>query len=293
MEDKLFGGMNMASLPEITVRDLAGSGVHFGHKISRWNAKMAPYIYGVHQENRIHIIDLRKTLPLLQMAMKALYDVASQGGRILFVGTKFQALDIIASEAIRCGQYYVNHRWLGGMLTNWGTVSSSIKTLMQYEKILNDEDSILTKKELGNIEKKKQKLDKALGGIREMGAIPDILFIIDTNKEHVAVKEAKKLGIPIVAILDTNSDPDDITYPVPGNDDSRKSIELYCKLAADFILAGIESSFARSGVRIDNIKDDEFTHEKEDGIVQTKKRRSKVYKKEDEKEVVINEDESR
>lgn len=292
MEDKLFGGMNMVNLPEVTIRDLAGSGVHFGHKISRWNAKMAPYIYGVHQENRIHIIDLRKTLPLLQVAMKALYEVASQGGRILFVGTKFQALDIIASEAVRCGQYYVNYRWLGGMLTNWGTVSSSIKTLIQYEKMLNDENSVLTKKELGNIEKKRQKLDKALGGIREMGAIPDILFIIDTNKEHIAVKEAKKLGIPIVAVLDTNSDPDDITYPIPGNDDSRKSIELYCRLAADFILTGIESSLARSGVKVGDIKDDEFIREKGDNIVQTKKVHGKIYK-EDEKEVVTNEDESR
>jgi small subunit ribosomal protein S2 len=292
MEDKLFGGMNMVNLPEVTIRGLAGSGVHFGHKISRWNAKMAPYIYGVHQENRIHIIDLRKTLPLLQVAMKALYEVASQGGRILFVGTKFQALDIIASEAVRCGQYYVNYRWLGGMLTNWGTVSSSIKTLIQYEKMLNDENSVLTKKELGNIEKKRQKLDKALGGIREMGAIPDILFIIDTNKEHIAVKEAKKLGIPIVAVLDTNSDPDDITYPIPGNDDSRKSIELYCRLAADFILTGIESSLARSGVKVGDIKGDKFIQETGDNIVQTKKGHSKIYK-EDEKEVVTNEDESR
>ncbi|MGL9718516.1 MAG: 30S ribosomal protein S2 [Wolbachia sp.] len=282
----------MVNLPEVTIRDLAGSGVHFGHKISRWNAKMAPYIYGVHQENRIHIIDLRKTLPLLQVAMKALYEVASQGGRILFVGTKFQALDIIASEAVRCGQYYVNYRWLGGMLTNWGTVSSSIKTLIQYEKMLNDENSVLTKKELGNIEKKRQKLDKALGGIREMGAIPDILFIIDTNKEHIAVKEAKKLGIPIVAVLDTNSDPDDITYPIPGNDDSRKSIELYCRLAADFILTGIESNLARSGVKVGDIKGDEFIQEKGDNVVQTKKEHGKIYK-EDEKEVVTNEDESR
>ncbi|MDM8334815.1 30S ribosomal protein S2 [Wolbachia pipientis] len=282
----------MVNLPEITIRDLAGSGVHFGHKISRWNAKMAPYIYGIHQENRIHIIDLRKTLLLLQTAMKALYNVASQGGRILFVGTKFQALDIIASEAVRCGQYYVNYRWLGGMLTNWETVSSSIKTLTQYEKILNDESSVLTKKELGNIEKKRQKLDKALGGIREMGATPDILFIIDTNKEHIAVKEAKKLGIPTVAILDTNSNPDDITYPVPGNDDSRKSIELYCRLAADFILAGIESSLARSGVKVGDIKGDEFIKGKEDGVVQTEKGHNKVYK-EGEKGVVNNEDESR
>ncbi|WP_143689083.1 30S ribosomal protein S2 [Wolbachia endosymbiont of Nilaparvata lugens] len=269
----------MTNLPKVTIRDLAESGVHFGHKVSRWNAKMAPYIYGVHQQNRIHIIDLRKTLPLLEAAMKALYDVASQDGRILFVGTKFQALDIVASEAVRCGQYYVNDRWLGGMLTNWNTVSSSIKTLIQYEKILNDEDSVLTKKELGNIEKKRKKLDKELGGIREMGAVPDILFIIDTNKEYIAVKEAKKLGIPVVGVLDTNSDPDDIAYPISGNDDSRKSIELYCKLAADSILAGIESSLTRS-----RVKDDELIQEKEGGIVQTKKKRMKD---ETEREVIV------
>ncbi|QKX02947.1 30S ribosomal protein S2 [Wolbachia endosymbiont of Litomosoides sigmodontis] len=261
----------MTNLPRVTIRDLAGSGVHFGHKTSRWNAKMAPYIYGIHQENHIHIIDLQKTLPLLQAAMKVLYDVAFQGGRILFVGTKFQALDIIASEAVRCGQYYVNYRWLGGMLTNWGTISSSIKTLIQYEKILNDENNILTKKELGNIEKKRQKFDKALGGIREMGAVPDILFIIDTNKEHIAVKEAKKLEIPVIAILDTNSDPDSITYPIPGNDDSRKSIELYCRLAADSILAGIEASLVRSGVKVGDIKDEELIQKKGDGIIRTKK----------------------
>jgi small subunit ribosomal protein S2 len=280
MEDQLFGGINMADLPEVIIRHLVEAGVHFGHKTSRWNPKMAPYIYGIHQGNRIHIIDLQKTLFLLMKAMKALYDVASQGGRILFVGTKFQALDIIAGEAIRCGQYYVNHRWLGGMLTNWGTVSSSIKTLIQYEKILSDEDSSLTKKELGDVDKKKEKLDKALGGIREMGALPDILFILDTNKEHIAVKEAKKLKIPIVAVLDTNSDPDGIDYPIPGNDDARKSIELYCKLAADSILAGIESNLARSGINVDDVKDGKFIKEKlekGDGIVQTKKRRSKIY----------------
>lgn len=269
-------------MTSITIRDLAGAGVHFGHKISRWNAKMAPYIYGVHQENRIHILDLRKTLPLLNTAMKALYDVASQGGRILFVGTKFQASDIIASEAVRCGQYYVNHRWLGGMLTNWGTVSSSIKTLVQYEKILSDEETTLTKKELGNIEKKRQKLEKSLGGIREMGAVPDILFILDTNKEHIAVKEAKKLNVPLVAVLDTNSDPDDITYPVPGNDDSRKSIELYCKLAADSILAGIESSLARSGIKIDGVKDSEDKLEMKESVVQTRKKRNRVHKGDEE-----------
>ncbi|MDG7055938.1 MAG: 30S ribosomal protein S2 [Wolbachia endosymbiont of Meromenopon meropis] len=282
----------MVNLPEITIRDLAGSGVHFGHRISRWNAKMAPYIYGVHRENLIHIIDLRKTLPLLQIAMKALYEIAFRGGRVLFIGTKFQALDIIASEAIRCGQYYVNYRWLGGMLTNWGTISSSIKTLTQYEKILNDENTILTKKELLNLEKKRQKLDRTLGGIREMGAIPDILFIIDTNKEHIAVREAKKLGIPVVAVLDTNSDPDHITYPIPGNDDSRKSIELYCRLAADFILTGIESSLARSGVKIDSVRDDEFIRKKMSDNFQIKEENGKIYK-EDEKEVLISEDESK
>lgn len=279
----------MVNLPEVTVRDLADSGVHFGHKTRRWNAKMAPYIYGIHQENRIHIIDLQKTLLLLKPAMKALYDTAYQGGRILFVGTKFQAHDIIANEAIRCSQYYVNHRWLGGTLTNWGTISSSIKTLIQYEKTLNDEDTTLTKKELGKIDQKKQKLDKALGGIREMGAIPDMLFIIDTNKEHIAVKEAKKLGIPVVAILDTNSDPDNITYPIPGNDDSRKSIELYCKLAADSVLAGMESSLARSGVRVDDTKGDESFQGKGGDIIETKKKRGKIYT-EDEKEAVPNEE---
>lgn len=279
----------MVNLPEVTVRDLADSGVHFGHKTRRWNAKMAPYIYGIHQENRIHIIDLQKTLLLLKAAMKALYDTAYQGGRILFVGTKFQAHDIIANEAIRCSQYYVNHRWLGGTLTNWGTISSSIKTLIQYEKTLNDEDTTLTKKELGKVDQKKQKLDKALGGIREMGAIPDLLFIIDTNKEHIAVKEAKKLGIPVVAILDTNSDPDNITYPIPGNDDSRKSIELYCKLAADSVLAGMESSLARSGVRVDDTKGDESFQGKGGDIIETKKKRGKIYT-EDEKEAVPNEE---
>jgi small subunit ribosomal protein S2 len=274
----------MTSLPEVTIRHLAEAGVHFGHKTSRWNAKMAPYIYGIHQENHIHIIDLRTTLPLLKTAIKALYDVAFQGGRILFVGTKFQATDIISNEAVRCGQYYVNNRWLGGTLTNFGTISSSIKTLIQYEKILGDEESLLTKKELGNIEKKRQKLDKSLGGIRDMAGLPDILFIIDTNKEHIAVKEAQKLQIPIVAILDTNSNPDNITYPIPGNDDSRKSIELYCKLAADTILAGIKSDLAKSG-KIENINDSEFMSEvikekfeKQDNIIETRKKRIKIHK---------------
>ncbi|WP_253300044.1 30S ribosomal protein S2 [Wolbachia endosymbiont of Chironomus riparius] len=269
----------MVNIPKFTIRDLAGAGIHFGHKTSRWNAKMAPYIYGINQTNNIHIINLEKTLPLLKIALKALYDVASKHGRILFVGTKFQASDVIAIEAIRCGQYYVNDRWLGGMLTNWGTVSSSVRTLVQYEKVLNDEESTLTKKELGNIDKKRKKLDKSLGGIREMGALPDILFVVDTNKENVAVKEAKKLGIPLVAILDTNSNPDGITYPIPGNDDSRKSIELYCRLASDSILSGMESNLANSGVKIDNIEGDEFIKDKmleKSEIVQTRKKSSNI-----------------
>ncbi|WP_333023732.1 30S ribosomal protein S2 [Wolbachia endosymbiont of Pentidionis agamae] len=234
----------------LTIRDLIEAGVHFGHKSSRWNAKMAPYIYGVHKENRIHIIDLQKTLPLFKKAMEALYEVAFRRGRILFVGTKFQAFDIIAKEAVRCGQHYMNHKWLGGLLTNWNTVSSSIKTLVQYEQMLVNEDGVFTKKELIRIENKKNKLERSLCGIREMGGIPNILFIIDTNKEHIAIKEAKKLGIPTVAVIDTNSNPNGITYPIPGNDDSRKSIELYCKQASEAILDGINSELIRSGVDI-------------------------------------------
>ncbi len=245
-----------AYLPNFTMQNLVEAGIHFGHKTSRWNPKMAPYIYGTH--NGIHVIDLQKTVPLLKIALQVLHNVALERGRILFVGTKLQAASIIAEAAASCSQYYVNHRWLGGMLTNWPTVSSSIRTLEEHEYMIQNEDNIFTKKEIVEFDKKRQKLERSFGGIREMGGMPNILFIIDTNKEHIAIKEAQKLRIPIVAVLDTNSDPAGITYPIPGNDDAKRSIELYCKLASEAILAGIESDLAKSGVRIDDIKDGKF-----------------------------------
>lgn len=228
-------------LPKFNMQDLVDAGVHFGHKVNRWNPKMAPFIYGF--RNNTHIIDLQQTLIRLHTAMKVVAEVAKKG-RILFVATKMQASDIIAVEAERCGQYYVNHRWLGGMLTNWHTVSSSVKTLERYEKILSDKDSIFTKKEKLKIEREKEKLANNLTGIRKMGNIPDMLFVIDVNKEHIAVTEAKKLNIPIVAVIDTNCDPDFIDYPIPGNDDSTKSIQLLCHIIANSVLAGMNTVYS-------------------------------------------------
>lgn len=240
-------------LPSITIRELIESGVHFGHKTMRWNPKMASYIYG--SRDGLHILDLQQTLPLLNVALSAIYDVAKSNGRILFVGTKTQASEIVAEEAKRCGQYYVNHRWLGGMLTNWKTISGSIKKLKDLEKTLaeaNDESDELAqtkfnKKEKLDISRKVEKLEKSLGGICEMGGIPDILFVIDTNMEDLAVQDAKKLGIPVVAILDSNSNPDHITYPVPGNDDATRALKLYCRLVADTVLYGMQESLVNSG----------------------------------------------
>lgn len=238
----------MAKLPQIAISDLLEAGVHFGHKTSRWNPKMAPYIYGVKDD--IHVIDLKQTAGLLNVALNAIYNVVRNHGRVLFVGTKIQASDIIAEYAEKCGQYYVNHRWLGGMMTNWGTVSQSIKTLESLEKILNDEETseTHTKKEILDISRKKDKLEKSFGGIRNMGGQPDIIILIDTNKEHIARKEAKVLHIPIVAIVDSNSDPDNIEYPIPGNDDAIRSITYYCNAFANAVLAGIEDSLTASGV---------------------------------------------
>jgi small subunit ribosomal protein S2 len=238
----------MAKLPQIAIADLLEAGVHFGHKTSRWNPKMAPYIYGVKDD--IHVIDLKQTAGLLNVALNAIYNVVRNNGRVLFVGTKIQASDIIAEYAEKSGQYYVNHRWLGGMMTNWGTVSKSIKTLESLEKVLNDEETVEThtKKEILDISRKKDKLEKAFGGIRNMGGQPDIIILIDTNKEHIARKEAKVLHIPIVAIVDSNSDPDNLEYPVPGNDDAIRSITYYCNVFANAILAGIEDSLTASGV---------------------------------------------
>ncbi|MCT4636053.1 MAG: 30S ribosomal protein S2 [Rickettsiales bacterium] len=244
----------MRKLPSITISELIAAGVHFGHKTMRWNPKMSSYLYGI--KDGIHIIDLQQTLPLLHVALEKLYDVAKNNGRILFVGTKMQASDIVAEEAKRCGQYYINHRWLGGTLTNWATINRSIKKLGDLEKSLVDADSEeetsnklkFNKKERLDITRKIEKLEKSLGGIREMGGVPDLIFIIDTNMEDLAVQEATKLGIPVIAILDSNSNPDNITYPIPGNDDATRSLKLYCRLVTDAILYGIQESLINSGV---------------------------------------------
>jgi small subunit ribosomal protein S2 len=253
----------MTSLPKFTIQELIEAGVHYGHKTMRWNPKMAPYIYG--QRNSIHIIDLQKTAPLLQRALNVIYDVAKENGRILFVGTKIQASDIIEAAANRSGQYYINHRWLGGMLTNFGTVSKSIKTMTDMEQQLAEQEAAdldpelqvvkLTKKERLDLSRKVAKLRKSLGGIREMGGRPNLLFVIDTNKENLAIKEANKLGIPVIAIIDSNSNPDGVDYPVPGNDDAIRSIRLYCDLVAEAVLAGMKESLIASGVDVGAISD--------------------------------------
>ncbi len=236
------------SLPAFSMRQLLEAGVHFGHQTHRWNPKMAPYIYG--ERNGIHIIDLTKTVPLLQRALNEVRRVVAGGGRVLFVGTKRQASPIIADAAKRCGQYYVNHRWLGGMLTNWRTISKSIKRLKALDEQLADTTTGFTKKELLQLTRQRDKLERSLGGIREMGGLPDILFVIDTNKEKIAIDEARRLNIPIVALVDTNCDPDPITYPVPGNDDATRAIKLYCDLMALAVLDGISEQLAASGADI-------------------------------------------
>ncbi len=230
----------MSALPKISIQELIDAGVHFGHRTMRWNPKMSPFIYG--SRNNIHIIDLQKTAPMLHSALKVAREVAAKNGRILFVATKRQASSIIAESAEQCGQYYVNYRWMGGMLTNWGTVSKSIKTLNELEEQIGSEDNNLNKKEKLQITRKIKKLEQALGGIRKMGGKPDLLIVLDTNREKIAIQEAKKLGIPVIAVVDTNSNPDDIDYMVPGNDDSIKSIRKYCDLFSDAILSGISKS---------------------------------------------------
>lgn len=244
----------MTNIPSFTIRELLDAGVHFGHKTMRWNPKMASYIYG--EKDGIHIIDLQQTAPMLHNALTAIYDVIKNNGKILFVGTKLQARDIVAEAAKSCGQYYVNNRWLGGMLTNLSTVSASIQKLVKFESDLADEDFCenSTKKEILEINKKREKIERSLGGIRSMGGLPDLIFVIDTNKESLAIKEAAKLGIPVVAILDTNSDPEDVTYPVPGNDDASRSISLYCRLVAETVIAGIREALAESGVDLGSVE---------------------------------------
>ena len=233
------------ALPEFTMRQLLEAGVHFGHQTRRWNPKMRPYLFGA--RNGVHVIDLEQTVPLLHRALVALRDVAAGGGRILFVGTKRQASKPIADTAKRCGQYYVNHRWLGGMLTNWKAISGSIKTLADLEATLADEAAGLTKKEMLQLVRRRNKLDLALGGIRDMGGVPDMLVVVDTNKEDIAILEARKLGIPVVAIIDSNCDPDLITHPIPGNDDAIRAINLYCDLFARAVIDGLQEELAASG----------------------------------------------
>ena len=242
------------ALPSFTMRQLLEAGVHFGHHTRRWNPKMAPFLFGV--RNGIHIIDLEQTVPMLDQAVKAVRDVAASGGRILFVGTKRAASDKVADAAKRCGQYYVNHRWLGGMLSNWKTISNSIKRLRDIEERLEGGDvSGLTKKEQLMMTRDREKLDRALGGIKDMGGQPDILVVIDTNKEAIAVQEANKLGIPVVAILDSNSSPDGITFAVPGNDDAIRAIQLYCDLFSGAVLDGLQQEAISSGRDIGESED--------------------------------------
>ena len=236
------------ALPEFSMRQLLEAGVHFGHQTRRWNPKMRPYLFGA--RNGVHVIDLEQTVPLLHQALVTLRDVAAGGGRILFVGTKRQASRPVAETAKRCGQYYVNHRWLGGMLTNWKAISGSIKTLADLEATLADEAAGLTKKEMLQLVRRRNKLDLALGGIRDMGGVPDMLVVIDTNKEDIAILEARKLGIPVVAIIDSNCDPDLITHPVPGNDDAIRAINLYCDLFARAVIDGLQEELAASGADI-------------------------------------------
>ncbi len=245
-------GHKMA-LPTFTMRQLLEAGVHFGHQTRRWNPKMEPYIYG--SRNGIHVLDLRQTVPMLNAALQAVREIVGGGGRVLFVGTKRQASEQIADAAKRCGQYYVNHRWLGGMLTNWRTITASIRRLKEYDELLLQGDVGLTKKELLMRTRDRDKLERALGGIKEMGGLPDILVVIDTNKEGIAIKEATKLNIPVVAVLDSNCDPAGITFPVPGNDDAIRSIALYCGLFSDAVLDGLQQEAIAAGSDIGEAED--------------------------------------
>ena len=234
------------ALPEFSMRGLLEAGAHFGHQTHRWNPKMDRYIFG--SRSNIHIIDLSQTMPLLHQALVKVREVAAGGGRVLFVGTKRQASDPVATAARRCAQYYVNHRWLGGTLTNWRTISGSIARLRELEGVLDGGESGRTKKELLQLTRERDKLELSLGGIKDMGSIPDLMFVIDTNKEAIAIQEARKLNIPVVAVLDTNSDPDGITFPVPGNDDAARAIQLYCDLVADAVLDGLAAGQSAAGV---------------------------------------------
>ena len=237
------------ALPEFTMRQLLEAGVHFGHQKHRWNPKMAEFIFGT--RNNIHIIDLAQTVPLLHQALKAVSDTVAKGGRVLIVGTKRQAQEPVADAARRSAQYFVNARWLGGMLTNWKTISNSIQRLRKIDEMLGGEAAnLITKKERLTLDRERQKLDRSLGGIKDMGGLPDLVFVIDTNRESLAIQEAKRLGIPVAAILDSNCDPDGITYPIPGNDDAGRAIALYTDLVARAAIDGLSRSQGDMGIDI-------------------------------------------
>lgn len=236
------------TMPEFTMRQLLEAGVHFGHHTQRWNPKMKQYIFGV--RNNVHIIDLQQTVPMLDHALKAMRDIAAKGGRVLFVGTKRQAQDVVAESAKRCGQYYVNHRWLGGMMTNWNTITKSINVYRELETLLSQDNTGLTKKETLQKTRLRDKLELSIGGIKDMGGQPDALFVVDIRKESIAIQEAKKLGIPVFAIVDTNTNPENIDFPIPGNDDALRAIELYSNLFSEAILDGISAELAASGVDV-------------------------------------------
>ena len=243
------------ALPTFTMRQMLEAGVHFGHVTRRWNPKMEEFIFGTRQG--IHILDLQQTVPMLYRAMQAVNEVVAAGGRVLWVGTKRQAGQPVAEASKRCGQYYVNHRWLGGMMTNWKTISNSIRRLKTLEEQLsegNEEITGLTKKEMLKLTREHEKLDRSLGGIKDMGGLPDIVFVLDTNKESIAVAEANKLGIPVIGILDSNSNPSGIDYPIPGNDDSIRAINFYCDMIAGSVLSGIQTEMAVSGADIGELE---------------------------------------
>ncbi|UHD44360.1 30S ribosomal protein S2 [Aureimonas altamirensis] len=236
------------ALPDYSMRQLLEAGVHFGHQTHRWNPRMAPYIFGA--RNNIHIMDLSQTVPMLHKALQTVSDTVARGGRVLFVGTKRQASELVADAANRSAQYYVNARWLGGMLTNWKTISNSIQRLRKLDEILTGEAQGFTKKERLTLQRERDKLDRALGGIKDMGGVPDLIFIVDTNKEAIAIDEAKRLNIPVVAVVDSNSDPSRIDFPIPGNDDASRAIALYCDLIARAAVDGIARQQGAMGVDV-------------------------------------------
>ncbi len=240
------------TLPTFTLRQMIEAGVHFGHHARRWNPKMAPYIYG--KKDNIHIIDLQKTYPMLYTALATTREIAANGGKVLFVATKKQAQDIIKENAERCGQYYVNYRWLGGMLTNWKTVYKSITRLAKLNEMAEKNDyNGYTKKEILNLKKEQEKLNQTLGGIMNMGGQPDLVFVIDTCKEALAIKEAKKLGIPVIGICDTNADPEAVDLPVPGNDDAIRAIQFYAEMVSAAVLDGMQAQIAAQGVKVEEM----------------------------------------